>query len=127
MIATVKLQHFLEAVMSIRDSRSIFRFTLLVLAFFPPSSVYAQFSASLAGTVQDTSGAIVPKATVTLTNLGTQQTQTATTSDTGFYRFNELPPAYYKLMVTATGFKTANFDDISLAAESPRNRTLKWP
>jgi hypothetical protein len=34
-----------------------------------------------------------------------------------------LPPSHYKLVVTATGFKTASFDDISIAAESPRNPT----
>jgi hypothetical protein len=111
--------------MSIRDSGSIVRFILLALAFSLSSSAHAQFSASLAGTVQDSSGAIIPKATATLTNLGTQQTQTAISSDTGFYRFNELPPAHYKLVVTATGFKTASYDDISLAAESPRNMNVE--
>ncbi|HXC96426.1 MAG TPA: TonB-dependent receptor [Edaphobacter sp.] len=82
---------------------------------------YGQFSASLEGTVQDTSGAIIPKATATLTNLGTQQTLTAVTNDTGFYRFGELAPAHYKLVVTATGFKTSTYEDISLAAESSRD------
>src|ERR1700733_4832697 len=107
--------------MSTRNSSSIVRFALLALAFSLSSFAYAQFSASLAGTVEDASGAIIPKATVVLTNLGTQQTQTAISSDTGFYRFNELSPAHYKLVITAPGFKTSTFDDISLAAETPRS------
>src|SRR5437879_1591650 len=111
--------------MSIRDSRSILRSAFLFFAFSLSASAYAQFSASLAGTVQDSSGAIIPKATATLTNLGTQQTQTATTNDTGFYRFNELPPGHYKLVVTATGFKAASYEDINLAAETPRNLNIE--
>lgn len=111
--------------MSIRGSRSILRSAFLVSALSLSVSAYAQFSASLAGTVQDSSGAIVPKATAILTNLGTQQTQTATTNDTGFYRFNELPPGHYKLVVTATGFKAASYEDINLAAESPRNLNIE--
>jgi hypothetical protein len=110
--------------MSIRKSSSIVRFALLALAFSLSSFAYAQFSASLAGTVEDASGAIIPKATATLTNLGTQQTQTAITGSTGFYRFSELAAAHYKLIVTAPGFKTSTFDDISLAAETPRDLTV---
>ena len=94
---------------------------LFVLTFWICSSAYGQFSASLEGTVQDASGAIIPKATVTLSNLGTQQTLTAVTNDSGFYRFGELAPAHYKLAVTATGFKTSTYEDISLAAESSRD------
>jgi hypothetical protein len=111
--------------MSTRNSHSIVRLALLALAFSLSSSAHAQFSASLAGTVQDPSGAIIPKATATLTNMGTQQTQTSISSDTGFYRFSELAPAHYKLVVTATGFKTASYDDIALAAETPRNLNVE--
>ncbi len=104
---------------------SIVQWTVLAFAFSVSACAYAQFSASLEGTVQDTSGAIVPKATVTLTNLGTQQTQIAITSAAGFYRFSELAPAHYKLVVAATGFKNSSYDDISLAAETSRDLDIK--
>jgi hypothetical protein len=107
--------------MSTKMLYSFVRFTFIAFVVCLSPSLYAQFSASLAGTVEDASGAIIPKATVVLTNLGTQQTQTAISSATGFYRFNELSPAHYKLVITAPGFKTSTFDDISLAAETPRN------
>jgi Carboxypeptidase regulatory-like domain len=97
------------------------RHALLGLALCLSVPAYGQFSASLEGTVLDASGAIVPKATATLTNLGTQQTLTATTNATGFYRFSELAPAHYKLTVAAPGFKTSSYEDISLAAESSRD------
>lgn len=111
--------------MSTKDFNVTIRFALLTFVICLSASAFAQFSASLAGTVQDSSGAIVPKATATLTNLGTHQNQTATTSDTGFYRFNELAPAHYKLVVTATGFKTSTYEDIALAAETPRNLNVE--
>lgn len=94
-------------------------FGLVALCLCTP--VYGQFNASLSGTVQDSTGAIVPNATVTLTNPSTQQVQTAKTTGAGVYQFNQLPPAHYKLSVTAPGFKSSTFDDIALAAETPRN------
>ena len=98
---------------------------LLALGMVLASSAYGQFNASLSGTVQDTTGASIPGATVTLVNLGTQATQTATTTGEGFYRFNELPPAHYKLLVAANGFKGNTFDDVSVEAETPRNVDVK--
>jgi len=91
----------------------------LLLMFATP--VYAQFGASLAGTVLDQSGASVPKANVTLTNSATQAAQTSITNDTGAYHFNELTPGRYSLVVTAVGFKTNNVTDLALEAETPRN------
>jgi hypothetical protein len=103
--------------------KSSFRTRLAVtaLAFSLTTLTHAQFSASLEGTVQDPSGAIIPKATATLTNLATQQTLTAGANASGFYRFGELAPGHYKLVVTADGFKTATYEDISVAAESSRD------
>src|SRR5580704_3516483 len=69
------------------------------------AAVHAQFGSSLSGTVLDSSGAAISHATVTLTNTGTQQTQTSTTNVTGSYHFGELAPGQYSLVVTASGFK----------------------
>jgi len=44
----------------------------------------------LAGTVLDTSGAVLPGATITLTNLGTNQVQTDVSSETGAFVFPQL-------------------------------------
>jgi hypothetical protein len=92
--------------------------TLLFVLALPAR---AQFGSSLSGTVIDPSGAAIPGASVTLTNLATQVTQSATTNDTGFYHFAELPPGKYSLTVTASGFKKNVLSDVSLAAETPRN------
>ena len=50
---------------------------------------------SIVGTVEDASGAAVPKATVTLTNLGTNVVTTTTTNEAGGYQFNALTPGRY--------------------------------
>jgi len=93
-------------------------FLLLLISALP---AHAQFGASLAGTVLDQSGASIPRATVTLTNAATQETQTSTTNDTGAYHFSELAPGQYSLVVTAAGFKTNNVTNLALEAETPRN------
>ena len=85
----------------------------------------AQFGSSLSGTIQDSTGAIIPGATVTLVNAGTQVTQTATSTSAGFFSFNSLPPGQYKLTVAATGFKTSTFDDVAVVAETPRSLDVK--
>jgi hypothetical protein len=88
-------------------------------------SAWAQFNASLTGTVEDPTGAIIPGATVTLVNMGTQATMTATSTAEGSFRFNQLPPAHYKLTVAANGFKTSTLTDVEVVAETPRNVDVK--
>ncbi|HEX8249143.1 MAG TPA: carboxypeptidase regulatory-like domain-containing protein, partial [Pyrinomonadaceae bacterium] len=56
------------------------------------------------GTVTDAQGAVVPNATVTITNTGTNQTQDITTDEDGGYRFSNLQPGVYSLKTTASGF-----------------------
>jgi hypothetical protein len=55
--------------------------------------------------VTDKSGAIVPGAQVVATNIGTNQSRTAQTSQEGQYRFEFMPIGGYSLEVTAKGFK----------------------
>lgn len=56
------------------------------------------------GTVTDAQGAVVPNATVTITNTGTNQSQDITTDGDGGYRFSNLQPGVYSLKATASGF-----------------------
>lgn len=60
---------------------------------------------SIAGTVSDPSGAIIPGAKVTLTNLGTTETRVAPTDTDGFYQFVNLLPGRYRIDVEKAGFK----------------------
>jgi outer membrane receptor protein involved in Fe transport len=83
-----------------------------------------QFGSSVNGTVLDQTGAVVPGATVTLTNTATQQTRTATSSSNGAYAFSELAPGSYTLTATAKGFEAASLTNVAVAAETPRTANL---
>jgi len=88
-------------------------FTLLVFLMFAPLHLLAQVGTSdVLGTVTDTSGGLIPNATVTIKNVGTSATRSTTTSERGDYIFSVLPNGSYSLTVEAAGFKryTVTFD-----------------
>ncbi len=62
-------------------------------------------SATLLGTVTDTSGGVVPKAKVTVTEVSTSTSRTGATNDSGNYTFGNLAPGRYSVTVEAPGFK----------------------
>ena len=67
---------------------------------------FSQDTGQIAGTVTDSTGAAVPGATVTATDVGTDASHTTTTSSTGSYIFTSLVPATYEVTITASGFST---------------------
>ena len=85
------------------------RFLLIVtILMFASSSALAQYGASLEGTVTDKSGAVVPGATVTITEEATGVVHSAVTGPSGFYRISELPPGTYKVDVEMASFKKSS-------------------
>uniref|UniRef100_Q02D86 TonB-dependent receptor n=1 Tax=Solibacter usitatus (strain Ellin6076) TaxID=234267 RepID=Q02D86_SOLUE len=74
----------------------------------------AQTTTTLYGTISDRSGAIIPGAQVTATNVGTNQSRTAQTNQEGQYRFEFMPIGGYTLEVSATGFKKVAQKGIAL-------------
>lgn len=84
--------------------------TTILLGFFCLTNfgvVQAQqtvTSATLSGRVEDGNGAIVGGATLTTTNLDTNQKQAATSDGEGRYRFPYLPVGRYRLSIGAQGF-----------------------
>ena len=61
----------------------------------------------ISGTITDSSGAVMPRATVIVTNEGTNQVLRATSSSAGAYAVQNLEPVLYRVEVTAAGFKRA--------------------
>jgi len=83
-------------------------FLFLILSFLGTGQAYAQVSgASLTGTVKDSSGGVVPKAQVAITDTSTGVTRNVVTDDAGYYTAPNLLPATYQVSVTAPGFSTA--------------------
>ena len=73
---------------------------VIALLFLCTASAYAQFdTASVVGTVRDTTGAVTPDTTVTLTNTETGVSLTRTTNGEGVYEFTTVRPGAY--VVTA--------------------------
>jgi hypothetical protein len=66
---------------------------------------YAQFSSNVQGTVTDSSGAVIPKAAITLHNVNTGINLLGTTNATGYYRFTSVAPGSYDVTATEAGFK----------------------
>ena len=61
---------------------------------------------AISGTVRDVSGAIVPGATVTVTNVDTNSTRSVVTDAQGFYRVPALEPGTYTVRTELSGFQT---------------------
>src|SRR6476620_4318295 len=89
---------------------------LLALLVAVPSLAQVQ-TGSITGTVSDSSGALLPGATVTLTGeklIGGPQTQA--TDSSGVYRFDRLSPGSYALKFELQGFRTIERTDIRINA-----------
>lgn len=84
---------------------------LLVAA--PPAA--AQIStATVNGTVRDSTGAVIPGAEVSISNVETGVEQQAASNTAGVYRFSNLQPGLYTLSCASSGFQTAVVNPFSL-------------
>ncbi len=101
--------------------------TLGLFAVFATVAIGQGTSASLTGQVTDTTGAVIPNATVSAKNTDTNLVQTATTNATGVYLISTLPPGRYSLTVQATGFTRYVQIGITLSVDvaSTQNVALK--
>jgi hypothetical protein len=81
--------------------------------------LHAQDTTSLGGRVTDSSGAIVPGATVKLTLVTTGATRINTTNSSGQYQFSQLAPGKYDLLVTSTGFAPQQKTGMDLLVSQP--------
>src|SRR6204780_1883669 len=79
----------------------------LFLALIPCFAfvAWAGVGGNISGTVRDSSGAVVSKATVTVTNTDTGVAQTVSSDDKGAYSFLNLPVGHYSFAITLAGFK----------------------
>jgi len=106
---------------------AVLSFALAISIAFA-SNVRAQVAgATLSGTVNDPSGAVVPNAQVSARNTATGVARTATTDSAGFYSIPNLLPGTYEVSVTAAGFSTAVQSNIGLAvgAQQQLNIAMK--
>ena len=77
----------------------------LILASFSASALYAQTFGEITGRITDPSGAVVPAATLTLTNVNTNAVRNAQSTQSGDYTFPSVAPGSYQLSTEVSGFR----------------------
>lgn len=105
-----------------KNSRRFFKALALAL-LISTASCYAQFTAGVQGTVQDSKGNVVPGATVILINADTGVKQVAPSNASGVYRFTALSPGNYTVSTTVQGF-SPTLVSFNLATDEVRDVLL---
>ncbi len=94
-------------------SRTLISLSLLLV--FVTATFAQSNTGSITGVVTDTNGAVLPNATVTVMNQGTNEKRTVQSDGEGRYEVPGLPNGIYTVEATATGFKTTSVKDLRLA------------
>ena len=107
---------------------------LLCVAFFAltvtavlPAAAFAQGAntSTLSGTVTDTSGAVIPGASVIVKRTDTGLTSEAVTNSEGQFTVPQLAAGKYTVSVSLQGFKTATVNDVEINAGVPAGVSVK--
>jgi hypothetical protein len=95
--------------------RTLFLALLLVMA--GAAGRTQTYNGAIRGAVTDGTGAVLPNASITLTDGATHQVRDSKTDSAGVYIFNALRPSTYSLHVAATGFGSADRTNIGVATQ----------
>jgi hypothetical protein len=103
-----------------------FIFSVSLTLLFATSLSLAQTSgsATLRGVVRDPNGAVIEKASITLTSDATKEERKTTTTSEGIYQFSALNPGTYTLKIEVSGFKTLEQTGIVLSPSDTRGLDL---
>src|SRR6266571_6925701 len=91
--------------------------SLLCILVLSVSPALAQTDGSISGVIRDASGAVIPGATVTVTNPATNQVRSAISNEAGVYNFPVLQPGRYNIKVELPGFRTITQNDLELQVQ----------
>src|SRR5258707_1378738 len=90
-----------------RRSVDVWIFVLAIIGILGARQAYAQVAgATLTGTVKDSSGAVIPNAQISITDLATSVSRGVSSNAAGLYTAPNLSPGNYEVRVTSTGFRT---------------------
>src|SRR5260370_13558565 len=98
---------------------ALLSFALAGIIFFAGQLRAQVAGATLSGTINDPSGAVVPNAQLSARNTATGVTRTATSDAAGFYSIPNLLPGNYEVAVTAAGVSAALQSHNALAVRRP--------
>lgn len=105
-------------------ARVAFAFALFASAFAPARAQSPGAAGTINGTVKDPNGAIIAGATVTIENSITKFSRTATTDETGAFKFTNVPQNAYQLSVRANGFQN-NTQQIDVRSNVPQEVAIQ--
>lgn len=88
---------------------------LAIAVFFAVAALGQSNTGTITGVVTDQNGAVVPSATVTITNQGTNEKRTVQSDADGRYEVPVLPTGVYTVEATASGFQPTSVKDLRLA------------
>jgi hypothetical protein len=90
---------------------------LIVLLTAGPVAAQAVYG-SIGGTVKDSSGAVLPGVTITITSNTRQTTDAVVTNDTGVFLKERLLPGDYKVEAELSGFKSAVVPSVTVGVDA---------
>ena len=96
------------------DAVKLLKLGVLLIVMACASALAQDFRALISGVVRDSSGAVVPGATVAMRNVETNLTSTVKSANDGAYSIPQLPLGTYELAVEAPGFKKYTRSGITL-------------
>jgi hypothetical protein len=101
--------------------------SLLLLALLAAPAFAQRTTGTLVGTVTDDTGAVLPGVTVTLSGESVVGATDAQTNADGFYRFGALPPGYYNVAFSISGFATTKRPNVrvSVGGTAVADATMK--
>ncbi len=103
-----------------RVAQTIFIISVLSFAIFGQTN-----KGGISGAVTDAAGSVVPGATVTVTNVGTNTSSTVTTSEDGTFSVRSLDPVTYSVTVEAPNYKKALVENIKVDTASVATVNVK--
>lgn len=107
-------------------NRFLFAFLVAFSLLLLPSAIFAQvLTGSLEGTVKDDQGAVIAGANITAIQIETNLTRKLMSNESGFFRFEQLPPGRYRVLVAQPGFKQISAEaQVTLGAPVTLNLAL---
>jgi len=89
-------------------------FLVILLMMLGGLPAFAQFSSGIEGIVHDTTGAVVAKAQVAITNTRLGVANTVLSGDSGYFRIDGLPASTFDIQIQAAGFETWKQNGLAL-------------
>src|SRR5580698_5076217 len=104
----------------LRFTASVIGLMLALVIGFSATLSAQDFRATLSGEISDSGGALVTQATITVTNISTQQTYSAKPTKKGTYYIPYMVPGTYTVTVGAPGFEEIKQDNVLMVASESR-------